>query len=147
MEDDKAETRLGDIDKMTFELMANKSQYQRYLSKTDPLKHKEHQDYLQKIRKYKDRILKMMTDFTEDPDKQVTIEVNESVASYMKTMIKFFEIEDLEKEGAYHSSNTNDEPDETLFGEIDNSVVDETPNVSLTRCKTTSYWGIPVSRT
>ena len=129
---------LGDIDKMTFELMANKTQYQRYLSKTDPLKHREHQEYLEKIHKYRQRIMEMTDDFTSDPEKQVTIEVNEAIHSYMKTMIKYFEIKDLEKEGAYHSSSNPDDED-VLFGQMA-----QAPN--LTRTKAKSYWGEVVYR-
>jgi len=124
----------NDIDKMTLEFLTNKTQYQRYLSKIDPKKNQEHLDYLNSVQIYRRKILDMTRDFLDDPDKMVTLEVNEGVEAYFKTMIKYFEIRDLE---------VSREPDDedVLFGTIDE------PSTQLSKPLTSSFWGKKVKKT
>jgi hypothetical protein len=102
----------------------NKNHYNRYISQTDPKKHQEYQDHLEKIRKYRTAISEMTDDFLDNPDKQVTTEVNEAFDLYVRTLIRHFECKKME----------NSEKDEdVLFGEVDNEL--EKPPVQK------SFWG------
>ena len=128
----------NDIDKMTLEFLTNKTQYQRYLSKIDPKKNKEHLDYLSAVQNYRRKILDMTCDFLDDPDKMVTLEINEGVEAYFKTMIKYFEIRDLE---VSRVNEEEDEHEDVLFGTI------EEPTAQLSKPLTSSFWGKKVKKT
>jgi hypothetical protein len=130
------------IDKMTFELLVNKTQYQKYLAKTDPLKHQEHLDYLEEIRTYKDRILSLTSELLDDPDKQVTLEINEGFSSYVKTMMKYLQLKDLEMEGCYHGQESDDA--DILF--LDKSMGKGTGKGTASRVPTSSYWGKHITK-
>jgi hypothetical protein len=60
------------IDKLTLELLTNKSQYKKYLSKEDPKRFQENKEYLEKIQKNKSKILRITNEFLENPEKQFT---------------------------------------------------------------------------
>ena len=89
------------IDKITMELMMNRSHYKKYLLKQDPNKYQEKQEYIQKIKKYKLKILTMINELLDDSVKldipeKYTRDINDSFNEYLKTCVKHFEICELE---------------------------------------------------
>jgi len=115
------------IDKITLELLTNKQQYNKYLSKEDPAKYKEHREYLEKIRKYKTKILNLSKQFLEDPETSFNLEMNEMFSIFAKTSIRYIELRELEKENQYNNDREKeeDDEDETLFGKMDEFSVKE----------------------
>jgi len=109
------------LDKITLELLTNKNQYNKYLSKEDPKKYKEHQDYLEKIRKYKSKILRMTKDYIEDPEFSTNVEINEMFSIYFKTFIRYFEMKEVEINNFYNDGEKQDNEEDVLFGKIDNN--------------------------
>jgi hypothetical protein len=116
------------IDKVTLELLMNKNHYNRYLSQTDPKKHQEHLNHLEKIRKYRNKIINTTTDFLNNPEHQITTEVNEAFDHYVRTLIRHFECKEMEN----HEESSQDE--DTLFGNMEEPLIDENPTMK-------SYWG------
>ena len=96
------------IDKLTMELLLNKTHYAKYLSKTDPQKHSEYQEFLGKLSTYREDILTMTETLLVNPKKMYTNEVGQAFDNYVQTLIKYLEIEEMNKEA------DNDDPD-TLF--------------------------------
>ena len=96
------------INKMTLELLMNRSKYKKYVEKVDPSKHRENDNHLQKICKYKHRILHLTSDLLDDPELMITLDVGESFHGYMRTLIRYFEMKDMEKHD-----------DDVLFDDID----------------------------
>jgi heptaprenylglyceryl phosphate synthase len=96
------------IDKLTMELLLNKTHYAKYLSKTDPQKHSEYQEFLGKLSTYREDILTMTETLLCNPKKMYTNEVGQAFDNYVQTLIKYLEIEEMNKE------SVNDDPD-TLF--------------------------------
>lgn len=96
------------IDKLTMELLLNKTHYAKYLSKTDPQKHNEYQEFLGKLSTYREDILTMTETLLVNPKKMYTNEVGQAFDNYVQTLIKYLEIEEMNKESG------NDDPD-TLF--------------------------------
>ena len=86
------------IDKMTLELLMNRSQFKKYIAKTDPTKHIENEEKLRKIRKYKHRILGLTSDLLDNPEIMVTVDVNEIFFQYANLLIRYFETKDMEKQ-------------------------------------------------
>lgn len=138
MEEDKITVPSNPIDKVTLEFLMNKTQYKKYVSKTNPTKHIQNEIYLNKVYNYKTQILEMTKDLLKNPESQITLDVNESFENYIKTLIRYFETKEMEK-------SDND----TMFEKIDDSsnkdyIVrepepeEETEEESIKK----SYWGL-----
>jgi hypothetical protein len=104
---------MDSIDQMTLSFLMNKNTYNRYVEQTDPAKYKEQQEYRKKMRKYKDKILSITRRFLENPDLQITLEMNDMFSDYCKTCIKYFELKDLENSCSYEKEDQ--EEDEMMF--------------------------------
>jgi hypothetical protein len=98
------------IDKLTMELLLNKTHYAKYLSKTDPQRHNEYQEFLGKLSTYREDILSMTETLLVNPKKMYTNEVGQAFDNYVQTLIKYLEIEEMNKE----AEQGNEDPD-TLF--------------------------------
>ena len=107
------------IDKVTLELLMNKTHYQRYIAQNNPTKHDEYMKYNALIKKYKHQIINITNDLLSSPTKQITTDVNEAYNNYVKTLIKHFQIKEIE-----NKPNYNDSDDDVLFGNMD-----ETDNI------------------
>ena len=81
------------IDKITLELLLNKSAYQKYLSKTDPEKHNEHQEFIKKTKRFRSNILEITENLIDHQKHQYTNEVTDAFNTYMHALIKYLEIE------------------------------------------------------
>ena len=118
---------MDEFSKLTLELFMNKNAYNRYIEKTDPNKYQEHQDYIIKGQKYKSRILDITRRFIENPDLQITSEMNDMFSNYCKTCIKYFELKDLEDSCLWQK-----EPDDdTMFDPM--QMVDENIECASTK--------------
>jgi len=95
-----------DIDKLTLELLMNKTTYQKYVEKTDPKKFEENKTYKEKVELYKSRILEITKEYLENPDKQVSLDMNHAFYEYSQSCIRHFEDIDV-----------NAIDDDTLFDE------------------------------
>jgi hypothetical protein len=105
------------IDKLTLELLMNKSHYKRYIANTDPTKHAEMVKHNALITKYKYKIMNITNELLSDPSKQITTSVNDAFNGYVKTLIQYFQMKELE-----NKSNENADDDDVMFGSIDEDV-------------------------
>jgi len=95
-----------DIDKLTLELLMNKTTYQKYIEKTDPKKFEENRSYKEKVELYSSRILEITKEYLENPDKQISLDMNHAFYEYSQSCIRHFEDVDV-----------NELDDNTLFDE------------------------------
>jgi hypothetical protein len=95
------------IDKITLELLLNKSAYQKYLSKTDPEKHNEYQEFIKKMKGFRSNILEITENLIDHQKNQYTNEVSDAFDNYMRAVIKYLEIE--------LANQQNDDDDDILF--------------------------------
>lgn len=124
---------MNSIDKLTLELLINKSQYKKYVQKTDPAKYSENQVYLGKIDKYRYKIEQLCSTLLENPEQQITTDIDRDFAHFMKTLIQYFELKEMENTADDHNGDSiNDEP---LFWSIDN-------NTSVS----SSFWGNKIQK-
>lgn len=84
------------IDKLTLEYLMNKNTYNRYIEKTDPNKYKQEQEFREKINKYKSKMISLTLQYLDNRDFQVNNELDVMMNEYEKTLIKYFEMKDLE---------------------------------------------------
>jgi hypothetical protein len=109
------------VDKLTLELLMNKNHYQRYISQTNPKRYAEIQEYHDNIELYREQIDNLTNDMLNDPQKQITTDVNEAFENYMKTLIKYFQMKKLEGGGGGSKKSSGydeDDDDEVLFGNM-----------------------------
>ena len=83
------------IDKLTLELLMNKTTYQKYIEKTDPVKFEEEKSFKEKVELYSKRIMEITKAYVENPDKQITLDMNHAFYEYAKRCIQHFEDEDV----------------------------------------------------
>ena len=122
------------IDKLTLELLINKTHYHKYLSKSDPKKYDEYKEYKTKLRKYAVDIIDITSQLIEDPKKMYSNDIEESFNSYVKSIIKYFEIKEIQD--ANTKSEYNNE-DEVIFTKFDNGTNQTDENNDNMK----SYWG------
>jgi len=89
------------IDKLTLEYLMNKNTYNRYIEKTDPNKYKQEQEFREKINKYKSKMISLTLEYLDNRDFQVNNELDVMMNEYEKTLIKYFEMKDLENVNEY----------------------------------------------
>ena len=121
------------VDKLTLELLMNKNHYQRYISQSNPKRYTEIQEYHKNIELYREQIDSLTNSMLNDPQKQITTDVNESFENYMKTLIKYFQMKKLEGVSSYGGDDNDD--DDILFGNVSNTDLD-TEN----RTPSKSFW-------
>ncbi len=107
--------QMDEVDKITLELLMNKSQYNRYLSIKDPNKYDEIQQYLDKVEKYRDQVMKITREYCDNQNTQKSTELDEVFSHYLKSCIRFIEMKELEEEPKYET-----EIEDTIFEHCDN---------------------------
>ena len=125
------------IDKLTLELLINKNQYNKYLSQTNPEKYKQHREHLDKVSKYRGKIMAMFSQLIENPEKQITTKINESFDHFVRTCINHFEMKELDYQTS-HEKEVEDE-DDTMFGNCE-SISENEPLID-TSYASGSLWG------
>ena len=118
------------IDKITLELLMNKNHYNRYMAETNPKKFQEHREHLQNVKKYRDSILEITTELLINPEKQINTEVNDVFDAYVRTLIKYFQMKEIDSVRSVYKYGDQEDED-TLFGTI----------IEEPREMTNSFWG------
>ena len=116
------------IDDITLQYFSNKQQYNKIV-KTDSIKFKERQEFLENLEKYKNDISSITNEYCNNINKEISNELDEAFEKYAKYCIKHIELKAMEE-------RNNSEDDDMLFGKIDNH---STGNVH-------SFWGPPVKK-
>ena len=120
------------IDKLTMEFMMNRTHYKKYLSMKEPVKFQENEIYIQKIKKYKMKIINIMSELVDDSTKlnvpeKYTRDINDTFQDFLKTCVKHFEIQELE-------NNTDPNQEDMMFescNEVSTEQVDDVNESSL----------------
>lgn len=97
------------IDKLTMEMFMNKKSYQKYVEKADPKKHAEHQEFLSKMRRHGSRLLELTHGYVEDPDKQVSLDMNRAFYEYAQSCLHHFEQLELQDSGFSHKEQYDED--------------------------------------
>lgn len=99
------------IDKLTLEIMGNKNKYKKYLSKTDPHKYQEIQEYTMKLKRYETDIFPIIQDYIHCPNKQITTDLDEAFEHFAKSCIKYLEMKEFEN----NDYKNNDKSEDIMF--------------------------------
>lgn len=109
------------VDKLTLELFTNKTNYRKYLSKSDPERFHLLEEKREKYRKYKREILEKTEKMLSFPDLAVSTLVQETFENFVDVLIKEIETNTLEVKNVNDSESGSDE--DVLFKNIEPSPI------------------------
>ena len=91
--------QMSDMDRMTMELLLNKTHYAKYLSKTDRQKHDEFQEFVGNLRKYSAEMADITQRLTRNPKSTIfSQDMLEAFETYAHTVIRFMELSAMNKD-------------------------------------------------
>jgi hypothetical protein len=112
------------VDKITLELLLNKTHYQKYLCKTDPQLYAEKQEFLESCSRFRRPIVDMTTRLLENPNcNNYSREVCDAFDKYAQVLIRYLEIKEMSDQA--QSVFDNDDDDDTLFPESMNLITEK----------------------
>ena len=104
------------IDKITLELLLNKTHYAKYLAKTDPQLFAEYQEFLESCNHFHNPIVEITTQLLNNPkETQYGQSVSDAFDRYAKTLIRYLEVKEM-SDNVQDSLFDRDDED-TLFPE------------------------------
>lgn len=83
------------VDKITLELLLNKTMYQKYLSKSEPQKFAEYQEFLNNCTKYKRQMVNITCSLIDNPSNKFSTEVANAFETYAKVLIRDLELKEM----------------------------------------------------
>ena len=114
------------MDELTMKLLTNKTNYAKYLLKTDTCKYEERQQFIKDCSTFKDSILDMSRQMCDNNDVEYTSDVTHAFDNYARTLIRYLEVKQRSDE--LHQNFNNDD-DDVMFPESINNVVDVKPKI------------------
>lgn len=92
-------TSMAAMDRLTMELLLNKTHYAKYLSKTDRQKHDEFQEFVGNLRKYSAEMADITHRLTRNPKSTIfSQDMLEAFETYAHTVIRFMELSAMNKD-------------------------------------------------
>ena len=131
---DISSNNLSVLDDFTMQCLMNKSQYNKYLEKSNPIKYKKMSDFQNKKIYYKNGIIEIVKDYLTNMRFSVSNELDESFESFVKSCIKHFEMKEFEQNIEHKSKYSFDDNDDVIFEKINNTVSNN------------SFWGPTVKK-
>jgi len=123
------------IDKLTLELLLNKNHYNKYLSNTDPKRYEEFKEYKSKLRKYSVDIIDITSQMIENPKKGLSSDIEETFDAYVKSIIRYYEMKEIEKNDNNTTNEYQKEDEDVMFGNCEEEPVSEEEPIMK------SFWG------
>ena len=102
---------MNDIDELTLKLLTSKMKYNTYLETVEPDTASKIREYCDAIHANKGRIRALFDKYMEDPEIQITNELDDSVECCLKELLRHLETRDREKKSARNDYNEKDESD------------------------------------
>lgn len=147
--------RMNDIDALTLKLLTSKKKYNTYLGTVEPDKAAEIRKYCDAIHAKKDRIRALFDKYMEDPETQITNELDDSVECCLKELLRHLETRDREKKSARNDYDEKGDSEEEEFNDFnidafkktsDEDECDETFEEEKPKKEKQSFWGKGVNR-
>ena len=133
---------MNDLDALTAKLFMNKSSYNKYLEKSEPKVFEKKRLHITKLKKYRQRILNMVTEYLDQPDKNYSLAVNAVLNELGEVLIKYFEIHDLDQAGGgCYETDAPDDPDDTMFDVDIPTICEKPPSQNIN-----SLWGKSITK-
>ena len=115
------------IDELTMKLLTNKTNYAKYLAKTDTRKYEEQQEFIQDCRTFKDSILDITRRMCKNEEVEYSSAVTHAFDIYARELIRYLEVkqcsDELQKE--LYKEIRDDDEDVMFPASIDNVMEDD----------------------
>ena len=139
---------MNDIDALTLKLLTSKKKYNTYLETVEPDNGAKIRGYCDAVKTNKDRIKVLLAKYLDDPETQITNELDDSVESCLKELLRHLEARDRESKSARNDYDEQDE--ETSEGREDEFEESEErescEGIKANKAQQQSYWGNNVKR-
>ena len=139
---------MNDIDALTLKLLTSKKKYNTYLETVEPDNGAKIREYCDAVKTNKDRIKVLLAKYLDDPETQITNELDDSVESCLKELLRHLEARDRESKSARNDYDEQDEEEEEeSFEEREESEEREScEGIKANKAQQQSYWGNNVKR-
>ena len=140
---------MNDIDALTLKLLTSKKKYNTYLETVEPDNGAKIRGYCDAVKTNKDRIKVLLAKYLDDPETQITNELDDSVESCLKELLRHLEARDRESKSARNDYDEQDEEEEEeSFEEREESEeMESCEGIKANKAQQQSYWGNNVKRT
>jgi hypothetical protein len=118
-------SRQKQIDQMTLELLVNKSQYRKYLEKTDPTEYTRKQERYDRFAQYRSRIGRMFDDLLNDYSVSGSsphlgnTDIQELFSAFVDKSVYYFETREFDQSSGA-GAEEHDDDDDVMFGNMSN---------------------------
>jgi hypothetical protein len=116
------------IDKLTLELLLNKSHYSKYLSNTDPEKYEKYKEFKSALRHRSNDIIGITNQMIDNPKCDIHLDINEAFEQYARSILTYLEMKELENPEQYEKQN---EEEDMMFGTMDPEPTSSKPQSSF----------------
>lgn len=144
---------MADFDQLSMEMLMNKSQYDKYLSKTNPAESNARKKFHKSIKRHKPEILKLTKQFLDDPTTDFNLSVNAILENYAKTVIQYIQMKSIDNKtngGCYENDYDEDEGEsKSDESEEDNDSGDEgtaNSDTYIPNRRVESFWGKQINK-
>ena len=137
---------MNDIDALTLKLLTSKKKYNTYLETVEPDNGAKIREYCDAVKTNKDRIKVLLAKYLDDPETQITNELDDSVESCLKELLRHLEARDRESKSARNDYDEQDEEEEESFEEREESEERDSSEDKANKAQQQSYWGNNVKR-
>ena len=139
---------MNDIDALTLKLLTSKKKYNTYLETVEPDNGAKIREYCDAVKTNKDRIKVLLAKYLDDPETQITNELDDSVESCLKELLRHLEARDRESKSARNDYDEQDEEEEgeNAEEEIEESFEESCEGIKANKAQQQSYWGNNVKR-
>lgn len=140
---------MNDIDALTLKLLTSKKKYNTYLETVEPDNGAKIRGYCDAVKTNKDRIKVLLAKYLDDPETQITNELDDSVESCLKELLRHLEARDRESKSARNDYDEQDEEEEESFEEreeSEESFEESSKEDKANKAQQQSYWGNNVKR-
>ncbi len=100
---------MNDIDALTLKLLTSKKKYNTYLETVEPDNGAKIREYCNAVKTNKDRIKVLLAKYLDDPETQITNELDDSVESCLKELLRHLEARDRESKSASYDYDEQDD--------------------------------------
>jgi hypothetical protein len=109
---------MNDIDALTLKLLTSKKKYNTYLETVEPDNAAKIREYCDAIHANKGRIRALFDKYMEDPEIQITNELDDSVECCLKELLRHLETRDREKKSARNDYDEKGDSEEEEFNDF-----------------------------
>ena len=86
------------LNELTMKLLTNKTNYAKYLTKTDNEKYEEHQEFIQDCKNFSPEILDITKKLCKNPEEDFGSDVKDAFNEYAHVLIRYLEVKERSDE-------------------------------------------------